>query len=77
MKICELSEKEAENDGKKNQIIIAASLAETAVFRFKTIFSDKLRSRKIANQFNEMAFKCACLNRMTPLGMPDSNKAAA
>jgi hypothetical protein len=53
------------------------SLAETAVFRFKTIFTDKLKSRKIENQFNEMAIKCACLNRMTHLGMPESYKVAA
>lgn len=53
------------------------SLAETAVFRFKTIFTDKLRSRKIENQFNEMFIKCAALNRMTHLGMPDSYKVAA
>ena len=52
------------------------SLAETAVFRFKTIFSDKLKSRKIENQFGEMAIKCAALNRMTHLGMPDSYKIA-
>jgi hypothetical protein len=53
------------------------SLSETAVFRYKTIFSDKLRSRKIENQFNEMFIKCAALNRMTHLGMPESYKVAA
>lgn len=53
------------------------SLAETAVFRFKTIFSDKLKSRKIENQFNEMAIKCAALNQMTHLGMPETYKFAA
>jgi len=50
------------------------SLAETGVFRFKTIFSDKLQSRKQENQFQEMIIKCAALNRMTLLGMPDSYK---
>jgi hypothetical protein len=53
------------------------SLAETTVFRFKTIFSEKLKSRKIENQFNEMAIKCAALNRMTHLGMPVSYKVTA
>lgn len=53
------------------------SLAETGVFRFKTIFSDKLQSREIENQFSEMIIKCAALNRMTHLGMPDSHKVAA
>ena len=50
------------------------SLAETGVFRFKTIFTDKLQSRKQENQFQEMIIKCAALNRMTHLGMPDSYK---
>lgn len=53
------------------------SLAETTIFRYKTIFSDKLKSRKIENQFNEMAIKSATLNRMTHLGMPKSYKVAA
>jgi len=50
------------------------SLAETGVFRFKTIFTDKLQSRKQENQFQEIIIKCAALNRMTHLGMPDSDK---
>jgi len=53
------------------------SLAETTVFRYKTIFGDKSQSRKIENQFAEMFIKCAALNRMTHLGMPQSYKVAA
>lgn len=53
------------------------SLAERAMFRYKTIFSDKLQSRKQENQFQEMIIKCAALNLMTHLGMPDSYKVAA
>lgn len=53
------------------------SLAETAVFRFKTTFGDKLQSRRIDNQFNEMFLKCSMLNRMTHLGMPESYKVQA
>ncbi len=53
------------------------SLAETGVFRFKTIFTDKLQSRKQENQFQEMITKCAALNRMTHLGMPNSYKVTA
>ena len=53
------------------------SLAETGVFRFKQIFTDKLQSRNQENQFQEMIIKCAALNRMTHLGMPDSYKIAA
>lgn len=53
------------------------SLAETTVFRYKTVFGDKSQSRKIENQFTEMFIKCATLNRMTHLGMPQSYKVAA
>jgi IS5 family transposase len=48
------------------------SLAETAVFRMKTIFGDRLRARSIRRQQSEAAIRCAALNRMTRLGMPDS-----
>jgi Transposase DDE domain len=50
------------------------SLAETQVFRFKTIFGDRLQTRQIDNQFKELMLKSAILNRMTHLGMPDSVK---
>ena len=48
------------------------SLAETAMFRFKTIFGDKLSARVFENQAAEAFLRCAALNRMTQLGMPDS-----
>jgi hypothetical protein len=53
------------------------SLAETTVFRYKMTFGDKLHSRKIENQFNEMFIKCAALNNMVHLGMPQTYKVAA
>jgi IS5 family transposase/uncharacterized protein (DUF4415 family) len=48
------------------------SLAETAMFRFKTIFGDHLSAREAKRQKTEARVKCAALNRMTRLGMPDS-----
>lgn len=48
------------------------SLAETAVFRFKTIFGDRLHARNMAQQRTETLLKAAALNRMWRLGMPDS-----
>ena len=48
------------------------SLAETAVFRFKTIFGNTLSTRTLPRQMTEARIKCAALNRMTHLGMPDS-----
>jgi len=52
------------------------SLAETAMFRFKTIFGDHLSSRVLHNQKTEARIKCVALNRMTQLGMPDSYRVA-
>lgn len=48
------------------------SLVETAMFRLKTIFGDRLRSRVFENQANEAFIRCSALNRMTQLGMPES-----
>jgi hypothetical protein len=52
------------------------SLAETAVFRFKIIFGDTLSSRTLPRQVTEARIKCAALNRMAQLGMPDSYRVA-
>lgn len=48
------------------------SLAETAIFRIKTIFGDRVHSRSFEAQGAEMLIRCRALNRMTHLGMPDS-----
>ncbi|HEY9620546.1 MAG TPA: IS5/IS1182 family transposase, partial [Crinalium sp.] len=48
------------------------SLAETTMFRFKTIFGDRLSSRKFNNQAVELFIKCAALNRMIQSCKPDS-----
>ena len=48
------------------------SLAETTMFRFKTIFGDRLVAREEQRQQTEARIKCAALNRMTRLGMPES-----
>lgn len=48
------------------------SLAETAVFRFKTIFGNSLSTRTFPRQITEARIKVVALNRMTHLGMPDS-----
>jgi hypothetical protein len=49
------------------------SLAETMMFRQKTIFGARLASRTTATQTTEVRIRCAALNRMTHLGMPDSD----
>jgi hypothetical protein len=50
------------------------SLAETTMFRFKTIFGDHLSTRLLETQSTQAKICCAALNRMTHLGMPDSYK---
>ena len=53
------------------------SLSETAMFRFKTIFGAELYSRDFAKQKTEARIKTKCLNKMTAIGMPISEKTAA
>ena len=53
------------------------SLAETAIFRLKTLFGPTLRSRNFAQQATELFLRATALNRMTQLGMPDSYPVAA
>jgi hypothetical protein len=42
------------------------------MFRQKTLFGDRLSSRKMTTQTTEVRIRCAALNRMTHLGMPES-----
>ena len=48
------------------------SLAETAMFRLKTIFSDRVTAHGFVGQAVQMLVRCAALNRRTQLGRPDS-----
>jgi IS5 family transposase len=48
------------------------SLAETQVFRVKTIFGERVSARSFDGQAAQLLIRCAALNRMTHLGMPDS-----
>lgn len=51
------------------------SLAEVSMYRYKTIFTGTLQSRKIEYEKKEVAFKCKLLNRMIDLGRAKSYKA--
>lgn len=53
------------------------SLAETAIFRLKTLFGDKLTGRLFDHQATEAFLRCQALNRITALGMPESYLATA
>ena len=48
------------------------SLAETAMYRYKRIIGSSMRARRLATQRVEARIGCKILNRMTALGMPDS-----
>ncbi len=48
------------------------SLAETAMFRFKTVIGPKLRNRKFENQKTEAAIGVAIINKFTAIGMPET-----
>lgn len=53
------------------------SWAETTMFRFKTLFGERLSSRNFDNQAVELFIKCAALNRMIQIAKPDSYPVAA
>ena len=48
------------------------SLAETVMFRLKTIFGDDLSARLLETQTTQALIRCLALNKMTHLGMPES-----
>lgn len=48
------------------------SIAENAMSRLKTVFTDKVRAVKLLNQRVQLLLRCKALNRMSTLGMPDS-----
>jgi len=52
------------------------SLVETIIFRLKTIFGGGLSTRLMATQTTQAVIRCAALNKMTHLGMPQSYKVA-
>jgi hypothetical protein len=48
------------------------SLAETAIYRLRMLFGDEVSARTFAGQLQEVAIRCAALNRITALGLPDT-----
>jgi len=48
------------------------SLAETTMYRVKLLFGERVSARGFAGQAAQALVRCAALNRMTQLGMPDS-----
>lgn len=52
------------------------SLAETTIFRLKTIFGNQLSARLLETQTTQALVRCSALNQMTHLSMPQSYKTA-
>jgi hypothetical protein len=68
--------KHGRKEWKKESGYHVRSLAETAMFRLKTIFGDELSARLLETQTTQALVRCAALNKMTRLGMPQSYKVA-
>jgi len=68
--------KDGRKEWKKNSGYHVRSLAETTMFRLKTIFGDNLSARLLETQTTQALVRCAALNKMTQLGMPQSYKVA-
>ena len=61
---------EARKQWKKDIGYHARSLAETAMFLFKSMFGQHLKSRNFNNQLSEIAIKVKLFNHATRLGIP-------
>ncbi len=68
--------KHGRKEWKKQSGYHVRSLAETTVFRLKTIFDDQLSTRLLETQTTQALIRCAALNKMTHLGMPQAYKVA-
>src|SRR6266498_1703708 len=64
--------KDGRKEWKKNSGYHVRSLAETTMFRLKTIFGNELSARLLETQTTQALVRCAALNQMTHLGMPQS-----
>ena len=64
------NDEEARSLWKKLKGYHRRSLAETGIYRFKTIFGSDLKARDMRRQRAEVHAKALAMNRMTGLGMP-------
>ena len=68
--------KDGRKEWKRNSGYHQRSLVETTMFRLKTIFGDDLSARLFETQTTQALVRCAALNKMMHLGMPQSYKVA-
>jgi hypothetical protein len=64
------NDEEARKQWKKDIGYHARSLAETAMFRFKSMFGQHIKSRNFNNQLSEIAIKVKLFNQATRIGIP-------
>jgi IS5 family transposase len=64
--------KDGRKEWKKSSGYPVRSLAETTMFRLKTIFCNELSARLLETQTTQALVRCAALNKMSHLGMPQS-----
>lgn len=50
--------------------------SELAFYRYQRVFGSSLHSRDIKRQEREVILGCGVMNKMTPLGIPTSHRAA-
>lgn len=68
--------KHGRSSWKKDSGYHVRSLAETIMFRLKTIFANTLSARLLETQTTQALIRCLALNQMTHLGMPESFQVA-
>ena len=68
--------KDGRKEWKMNSGYHQRSLVETIMYRLKTIFGSELSARLLETQTTQALIRCAALNRMSQLGMPQSCKVA-
>ena len=68
-KIIHSINKQGQKNWRKQSGYHRRSLAETAMFRIKTLFGDRLHARLLNTQVTEALIRCKALNKMSALGM--------
>lgn len=66
-------ERDGKAEWKKNFGYHRRSLVETTMYRLKTIFTGKFKSKNDKSQKLEIRICCQILNQMTALGRPNSH----
>jgi len=69
---CRSRNRDAPRGGSSFSGCTRQNIAENTMFRFKRLFGGQLWAQNLTTQRTEALVKCAVLNRMTQLGMPQT-----